>query len=155
MAAATRIYVVSHKPGHLHTGGPEANHRLVRAANASQAMRHVAENTLAVGVARQDELVELLTAGVKVENAGHEHASGAIPSSGEAAGPSTEPLWPDPVSTEDSDDEDEEDDSAVITKPVAKYRCPMTGSTWSGHGLMPRWLKVEMDKGRKLTEFVV
>jgi hypothetical protein len=64
---ATRIYAVSRKQPQL--GGPEANHRLVRAVNASQAMRHVAEHTLTVGVAGQDQLVDLVAAGVKVEDA--------------------------------------------------------------------------------------
>jgi hypothetical protein len=65
--AATRIYVVSRRSPQL--GGPEANNRLVRAPTSSQALRHVAENTLAVAVATQDQLVELAAAGVKVENA--------------------------------------------------------------------------------------
>lgn len=64
---AGRIYVVTRKLPVL--GGVEANNRLVRAGNPSQALRHVAENTLSVGVASQDELVELTAAGVKVENA--------------------------------------------------------------------------------------
>lgn len=40
------------------------------------------------------------------------------------------------------------------TRRAVKYRCPMTGSTWSGRGLMPAWLKVELHtKGRHLQEF--
>lgn len=41
--------------------------RLVRAPTAAQALRHVAIDTLTVAVASQDDLVELIEAGVKVE----------------------------------------------------------------------------------------
>jgi ParB-like chromosome segregation protein Spo0J len=34
-----------------------------------------------------------------------------------------------------------------------RYRDPMTGSTWSGKGLQPRWLKVALAAGRTLAEF--
>lgn len=43
---------------------------LVRASNQAQAIRHVARNRLSVTVASQDDLVEQLAAGVKVEDAG-------------------------------------------------------------------------------------
>lgn len=33
-----------------------------------------------------------------------------------------------------------------------KYRCPMTGNTWSGRGLQSRWLKVALASGRPLAE---
>ena len=34
-----------------------------------------------------------------------------------------------------------------------KYRCPQTGNTWSGRGLMPKWLRANMEQGRQLAEF--
>lgn len=40
----------------------------------------------------------------------------------------------------------------VRRQPV-RYRDDMTGSTWSGRGLMPAWLKHEMAKGRRLADF--
>ena len=40
-------------------------------------------------------------------------------------------------------------------KPAVAYRCPLTGSTWSGRGLQPRWLKAALADGRKLAEFQV
>lgn len=43
--------------------------RLVRASNATQAWRRVAEELVTVDMATQDELVELAAAGVKVEDA--------------------------------------------------------------------------------------
>lgn len=69
MSAPTRIYAVSmtalqDEPGLVS--------RLVRAPNASQALRHVARDTLCVKVASQDELVANIAAGVKVETAGDE-----------------------------------------------------------------------------------
>lgn len=36
-----------------------------------------------------------------------------------------------------------------------KYRDAATGSTWSGRGLMPKWLKVAMERGGKITDFQV
>lgn len=58
---ATRIYAVTNKE----TGFEH----LVRAANQAQAIRHAARNQFAVEVATQDQLVELIAAGVKVEEA--------------------------------------------------------------------------------------
>lgn len=45
--------------------------------------------------------------------------------------------------------------AAGAAKPAAKYRDMATGSTWSGRGLMPKWLKVAMERGKKLTDFEV
>jgi hypothetical protein len=49
--------------------------RLVRASNATQAWRRVAEELITVDLATQDELVELAGAGVKVEEATNAAAS--------------------------------------------------------------------------------
>jgi hypothetical protein len=67
---------------------------------------------------------------------------------------------------EDDDDADSEggDTDAEVEAPAApaktasvkssiRYRDPMTGSTWSGRGLQPKWLKVALEGGRKLSEF--
>jgi DNA-binding protein H-NS len=40
-------------------------------------------------------------------------------------------------------------------KVAAKYRDPSTGSTWSGRGLKPNWLKAALDSGKSLTDFAV
>lgn len=40
------------------------------------------------------------------------------------------------------------------TLPV-KYRNPMTGETWSGRGLQPKWLKVALADGKTLADFAV
>lgn len=37
--------------------------------------------------------------------------------------------------------------------PTVAYRDARTGETWSGRGLMPKWLKVRMENGQKLEEF--
>ena len=42
---------------------------------------------------------------------------------------------------------------AAAQKPVVRLRDAATGSTWSGRGLQPRWLKVALDGGRTLAEF--
>lgn len=38
---------------------------------------------------------------------------------------------------------------------AAKYRDPMTGETWSGRGLMPKWLKAATGQGKALSSFAV
>ena len=43
--------------------------RLVRAPNRTRALRHVAADTLGVAIATQDNLIELIAAGAKVEDA--------------------------------------------------------------------------------------
>jgi hypothetical protein len=53
-----RIYLVT-----THKG----ERRLVRASHRSQAINHVARTMMEASVARQEELVELVTQGVKVE----------------------------------------------------------------------------------------
>jgi len=37
--------------------------------------------------------------------------------------------------------------------PASKYLDSATGSTWSGRGLQPKWLKVALAKGKKLSDF--
>lgn len=44
---------------------------------------------------------------------------------------------------------------AGAPKPVAKYRDAHTGESWSGRGLQPKWLKVALERGKKLTDFEV
>lgn len=63
--SSTRIYSV--RPSSKET--PESAVRLVRAGNQAQAMRHVAKDTLSVTVASQNDLVNGITKGVKVEDA--------------------------------------------------------------------------------------
>ena len=60
MATATRIYLVN---------GPTGSH-LVKATVASQAITHVAKSAFSAKVASQDDLVQALGGGVKVETYG-------------------------------------------------------------------------------------
>lgn len=70
MATAKRIYVV-----HIAHGGENGTEtRLVRAPNPAQAIRHVADQTITADVATQDDLVDLINAGIKVETAGKDSA---------------------------------------------------------------------------------
>ena len=64
MATQTRIYRV--------TIGE--NDRLVRAAHPSHALMHVARDIAAVAVASQQDLIECLEDGIKVENVRAEQA---------------------------------------------------------------------------------
>jgi hypothetical protein len=68
MATATRIYIVT---------GPDGTTRLVKATVASQAITHVAKNAFTAKVASQDDLVQALGNGVKVETYG-ESAQGEL-----------------------------------------------------------------------------
>lgn len=60
-------------------------------------------------------------------------------------------------------DDDQHDDSdggnpdagTATAKTAAKYRDDRTGSTWSGRGLQPKWLKVALASGKRLSDFEV
>lgn len=41
------------------------------------------------------------------------------------------------------------------SKVAPKYIMPGTGETWSGRGLMPRWLKAAILEGKSIDEFKV
>jgi DNA-binding protein H-NS len=40
-------------------------------------------------------------------------------------------------------------------KVAAKYHNAATGDSWSGRGLQPKWLKVALAAGAKITDFAV
>lgn len=40
-------------------------------------------------------------------------------------------------------------------KVAAKFRDPKSGQTWSGRGLMPKWLRAAIDAGRTKESFAV
>ncbi len=46
-------------------------------------------------------------------------------------------------------------DGAEKAKVAAKYRDPITGTTWSGRGLKPRWLAQAIAEGKSLTDFAI
>lgn len=62
----TRIYIVSPKGDDTR---PVSDYRMIRASNATQALRHVAQDTLDTIVAGQEALIFLSGQGVKVEDA--------------------------------------------------------------------------------------
>ena len=41
------------------------------------------------------------------------------------------------------------------TKVAAKYRHPETGQTWSGRGILPKWMTEEIAKGRQREDFAI
>lgn len=41
------------------------------------------------------------------------------------------------------------------TKVAAKYRHPVTGDTWSGRGLKPKWLTAALAGGASLADFAL
>lgn len=41
------------------------------------------------------------------------------------------------------------------TKVAPKYRDTVTGSTWTGRGLQPRWLRDALAAGRSLADFEI
>lgn len=157
MATPTRIY-------HINMEGVE---HLVRASHPSAALMHVARSVAAVRVASQDDLVACLSCGIKIENA-REEAPEPKP---EPAEDKSLPLWPMPTPASHSQpqaDDQAGDEYEYVLPPdnraagvphrqrmPAKYRCPQTGSTWSGRGLKPTWLKVALDGGKQLADFEV
>ena len=64
MAAQKRIYIV---------GTADNQPRLVRASGKAQAIGHVVRDTFAAVVPTQDELIKLVSSGVKVEETGDDN----------------------------------------------------------------------------------
>jgi DNA-binding protein H-NS len=40
-------------------------------------------------------------------------------------------------------------------KVATKYSNSVTGETWSGRGLQPKWLKTALENGRQLSDFLI
>lgn len=40
-------------------------------------------------------------------------------------------------------------------KVAAKYRDPVSGQTWTGRGLKPKWLAAALEAGKHLSDFAV
>lgn len=40
-------------------------------------------------------------------------------------------------------------------KVAPKYRDPVTGTTWTGRGLKPKWLTAALESGRSVEEFAI
>jgi len=67
MATPTRIYLVEPKlEGDKRAPLPQR--RLVRATHPAHALRHVADGAYIVAIASQDELVDMIEAGIKPES---------------------------------------------------------------------------------------
>jgi H-NS histone family len=177
MATATRVYLV--------TIGE--HDRLVRASHPSRALMHVAKDIAKVGVASQDELIECLSDGIKVETAnesGDEPAAAPLTPVDDRTGDlfkAPAPVAPDPskaawpmptprtalvqavdpaaaAADPDADDDEDDDDPQAVPSRAArpspvKYRDPATGSSWTGKGLKPAWLREALNAGRTLAEF--
>lgn len=45
------------------------------------------------------------------------------------------------------------EDKRAAVKP--KYRDPATGKTWTGRGVMPKWMKEAVEAGRSRDEFLI
>lgn len=41
------------------------------------------------------------------------------------------------------------------SKVAPKYRDPVTGSTWSGRGLKPKWLSAAIEGGKSVADFAI
>ncbi len=44
---------------------------------------------------------------------------------------------------------------STTKKVAAKYRNPVTGETWTGRGLKPKWLAQALTEGKSLDEFLL
>lgn len=95
---STRIYLVTNR-------NDDSQH-LVRASSPAAAIRHVARSTFGAAVAAQESLVELLTAGIVVEDARADEAETPQTLAAMPAPPREEELgpihWPnkEPISNE-------------------------------------------------------
>lgn len=47
------------------------------------------------------------------------------------------------------------DEVAVRAPRPPKYRDPLTGATWSGNGMAPRWMREALAKGRSRDSFLI
>ncbi|MDP9123240.1 MAG: H-NS histone family protein [Pseudomonadota bacterium] len=45
--------------------------------------------------------------------------------------------------------------TAGVKKVAAKYRDPISGSTWTGRGLKPKWLAAAIQGGKTLEDFAI
>ncbi len=46
--------------------------------------------------------------------------------------------------------------TGVTGKKVApKYRDPVSGATWTGRGLRPKWLQAALDAGKSVADFAI
>ena len=45
--------------------------------------------------------------------------------------------------------------TAGVKKVAAKYRDPISGSTWTGRGLKPKWLTLAIQSGKTLQDFAI
>ena len=135
MATATRIY-------HINIEGIAY---LVRATHPSAALMHATRKVSSVRVATQDDLVLCIANGIKVQDAKEEDAVDQGPQGGP------------------SDEEEESEGGHADATPAGaprqrmpvKYRCADTGSTWSGRGMKPTWLRVALERGKSLSDFEV
>lgn len=41
------------------------------------------------------------------------------------------------------------------SKVAAKYRDPVSGSTWTGRGLKPKWLSAAIESGKTIRDFAI
>jgi hypothetical protein len=69
MAAPTRVYLISPRTV---AAGTARECRLVRATHPAHALKHVADTAFSVEVAKQEDLIDLLGLGTKVEDIGPE-----------------------------------------------------------------------------------
>ncbi len=44
---------------------------------------------------------------------------------------------------------------AATRKVAAKFRDPVTGATWTGRGLKPKWLAAALGDGKTLQDFAI
>jgi DNA-binding protein H-NS len=148
MATPTRIYRI--------TIG--ASDRLVRAPSPASALMHVARDIARVCVASQDDLVECLSDGIKVEAAGEDAQARPAAEAADVVDDKTADLF----QAADPGDEEQQDGApapqAIPKGPKGsslRYRDPETGAGWTGRGLKPRWLAEALSSGRELSEFEV
>lgn len=43
----------------------------------------------------------------------------------------------------------------VVKKVAAKYHDPVSGQSWTGRGLKPKWLQQALNEGKQLSDFAI
>lgn len=59
------------------------------------------------------------------------------------------------ASTAGSSGKQRKPSAAAGRKVAPKYQHAQTGDTWTGRGITPKWLKAELDAGKKLESFLI
>lgn len=106
---------------------------------------HVGPNTTPAAMGKAPRIARFAQAlGISVDDVRKDIAAGAAKPGAKKAKTATEAFV----------DAHAKPKRATELKPAVKYRDPATGSTWSGRGLQPAWVKAALASGKTLDELL-